>query len=113
MLLEEKKPMYADLEKPSTQSVKDILNQLDNSGLSRFHWKAMITSGMGFFTDAYDLFIIGVVNVILAPLWHLSTGQVALLVSILLLAAAFGSLIFGRLPSRIGLHKSYGLTVIV
>jgi hypothetical protein len=25
------------------------------------HWKIMLISGMGFFTDAYDLFIIGVV----------------------------------------------------
>jgi MFS transporter, PHS family, inorganic phosphate transporter len=38
----------------------DVLAALDNSSLSGFHVEAMLTSGMGFFTDAYDLFIIGV-----------------------------------------------------
>ena len=33
-----------------------VLTALDNSSLSGFHLKAMLTSGMGFFTDAYDLF---------------------------------------------------------
>ena len=33
-----------------------VLTVLDNSSLSGFHLKAMLTSGMGFFTDAYDLF---------------------------------------------------------
>ena len=34
---------------------------LDNAGVSRFQWKIMFVSGMGFFTDAYDLFVIGIV----------------------------------------------------
>ena len=32
----------------------------------------MWISGMGFFTDAYDLFIIGVVMAILKKQWHVS-----------------------------------------
>jgi hypothetical protein len=34
---------------------------LDRSGISRFQLKVMFVSGMGFFTDAYDLFVIGIV----------------------------------------------------
>lgn len=113
MIVEDNKQTYTGQEKPSAQSVHEILAQLDNSGLSRFHWKAMITSGMGFFTDAYDLFIIGVVNALLIPLWHLNTLEIALITSVSLLAAAFGSLIFGRLADHIGRHKIYGLTLIV
>lgn len=113
MLQEDNQHIHASPQGSPPQSVKDLLAQLDNSNLSRFHWKAMITSGMGFFTDAYDLFIIGVVNAILAPLWHLNTGQIALLVSVSLLAAAFGSLVFGRLADHIGRHKIYGLTLLV
>jgi MFS transporter, PHS family, inorganic phosphate transporter len=37
----------------------DVLAQMDEAKLSRLHWKIMFISGMGFFTDAYDLFIIG------------------------------------------------------
>ena len=36
-----------------------VLARLDESKITRLHWKIMFISGMGFFTDAYDLFIIG------------------------------------------------------
>ncbi len=96
-----------------TQQTKNILAELDNSELSGFHWKAMITSGMGFFTDAYDLFIIGAVLSILIPLWKLNALEISLVGSTSLLAAALGSYIFGHLADRIGRHAIYGLTLIV
>src|SRR5438105_2296352 len=83
-------------------SSQDILRQLDESPLSSFHWKTVITSGMGFFTDAYDLFIIGVVISILRPLWHPSALDISLLGSTALLSAALGSIIFGRLADMLG-----------
>ena len=46
-------------------------SEMDNAGISKEHWKIMFISGMGFFTDAYDLFIIGVVMALLKPmLWQ-------------------------------------------
>ncbi|MDQ2717814.1 MAG: MFS transporter [Chloroflexota bacterium] len=92
---------------------KSVLSALDDSSLSGFHWKAMVTSGMGFFTDAYDLFIIGVVLAILTPLWHLSALEISLLASTSLLAAALGSIIFGRLADFVGRRSIYGFTLIV
>src|SRR5437762_10761701 len=89
-----------------------VLAALDNSSLSSFHLKAMITSGMGFFTDAYDLFIIGVVLAILTPLWHLNALDVSLLGSTSLIAAALGSLIFGRLADRLGRKFVYGYELV-
>jgi hypothetical protein len=38
----------------------DLLDSLDDSKTSRFQIKIMFVSGMGFFTDAYDLFVIGI-----------------------------------------------------
>jgi nucleotide-binding universal stress UspA family protein len=38
----------------------DLLDSLDDSKISRFQIKIMFVSGMGFFTDAYDLFVIGI-----------------------------------------------------
>src|SRR5258708_1128233 len=116
MIVEESRPALGDAElasQPSSHSVQELLAQLDNSSLSRFHWKAMITSGMGFFTDAYDLFIISVVNSLLIPLWHLNALQIALINSVSLLSAALGSYLFGILADRIGRHRIYGLTLIV
>jgi hypothetical protein len=47
----------------------DLLARMDAAKISRFHWKIMFISGMGFFTDAYDLFIIGVVMEMVADLF--------------------------------------------
>jgi PHS family inorganic phosphate transporter-like MFS transporter len=70
--------------------------------MTRGHWRMVLTAGLGFFTDAYDLFIIGTVTTILTPLWHLSTGDLMWLNSTALLAAVIGSLLFGRLADRLG-----------
>src|SRR5438094_2220738 len=97
----------------AVSSAKSVLARLDNSSLSNFHLKTMITSGMGFFTDAYDLFIIGVVLAILTPLWHLNALDVSLLGSTSLIAAALGSLIFRRLADRLGRKFVYVYQVVV
>ena len=38
---------------------RDLIAELDEASLSKFHLRAVLVSGMGFFTDAYDLFVIG------------------------------------------------------
>ena len=100
-------------ERSARPAAHAVLTALDESAFTGFHWKAMITSGMGFFTDAYDLFIIGVALSLLSPIWHLNTIEVSLLGSTSLLAAAVGSLLFGRLADHIGRHSIYGWTLIV
>ncbi|MBV9719374.1 MAG: MFS transporter [Candidatus Eremiobacteraeota bacterium] len=87
--------------------------ELDESGITRFHWTIMLVSGMGFFTDAYDLFIIGVALTILKPIWHLSTFQVSILGSSSLLAAALGAVAFGRIADLLGRKRIYGFEVLV
>lgn len=109
-MIEEKQPVQRQNILDEAQSV---LAALDNSKLSGFHLKAMLTSGMGFFTDAYDLFIIGVVLAILTPLWNLSKLEVSLIGSTSLIAAALGALIFGRLADFVGRRAIYGYTLIV
>ena len=90
-----------------------VYKALDEASLNRKHWTTVITAGMGFFTDAYDLFIIGTVTAILTPLWHLSTGQLSLLNSISLLSSVFGAVIFGKLMDRLGRKAMYGVEVIL
>src|SRR5665648_1153266 len=89
------------------------VESLDESQVSKYHWRVVVTAGMGFFTDAYDLFIIGVVTAILSPIWHLSTAQLALLNGASLLSAALGALFFGMLADRFGRKKLYGLEVFI
>ncbi len=68
---------------------------------------------MGFFTDAYDLFIIGVVMTILKPMWHFSALEESLLGSTSLLASAFGALVFGRVADMLGRKRIYGFEALV
>lgn len=111
MIHEESRP--GQFARGTVSSAQSVLAALDDSTLSGFHFKTMLTSGMGFFTDAYDLFIIGVALAILTPLWHLNALEISLLGSTSLIAAAFGAIIFGRLADRLGRKFIYGYELIV
>ena len=87
--------------------------EMDNAGISKEHWKIMFISGMGFFTDAYDLFIIGVVMALLKPMWHVGKVEEGLVDSTALLAAAIGALLFGRVADMVGRKRIYGVEVLV
>ena len=91
----------------------ELLNKVDEVDLVTHHFRTMFTAGMGFFTDAYDLFIIGVVIALLTPIWHLSTAEIAILGGSSLIAAAFGAYIFGRVSDIFGRKAVYGLEVII
>lgn len=91
----------------------DHFKELDDAKPSRLHWKIMLISGMGFFTDAYDLFIIGVVMTMLKPLWHVGKLEESLVESTALIASAIGALLFGRVADMIGRKRIYGVEVLV
>ena len=82
---------------------------LDDAPLSRFHTRAIVTAGMGFFTDAYDLFIIGTATTIIAKQWNLSSAETGLVNSITLISAFVGAFVFGRIADVLGRKKVYGL----
>ena len=91
----------------------DPLQALDDSKITRFQIKTMFVSGMGFFTDAYDLFVIGIVVSLLKTQWSLTTTQVSWLNSATLLASAFGAVIFGRVADMLGRKRIYGYEVLI
>ena len=45
---------------------RDLIAALDEAAMSRFHLRAVLVSGMGFFTDAYDLFVIGIASTLIS-----------------------------------------------
>ena len=92
---------------------KSDFSEMDNAGISKEHWKIMFISGMGFFTDAYDLFVIGVVMALLKPMWHVNKVEEGLVESTALLAAAIGALLFGRVADMLGRKRIYGVEVLV
>jgi len=96
-----------------SETTADNFSALDESGISRFQLKIMFVSGMGFFTDAYDLFVIGIVVALIKTQWSLSTNQVSWLNSATLLASAVGALVFGRVADMLGRKRIYGFEVLI
>ncbi|HEY6446381.1 MAG TPA: MFS transporter [Acidobacteriaceae bacterium] len=87
--------------------------EFDDAKPSALHWKIVFISGMGFFTDAYDLFIIGVVMTMLRSEWHVAKLEDSLVESTALLAAAIGALLFGRVADMLGRKRIYGIEVLI
>ena len=99
---------------PATQPAgSDVLAGMDEAQLSRLHWKIMFISGMGFFTGAYNLFIIGVVITLLKSEWSISPAEEGLVASTALLASGFGAILFGRVADMLGRKRIYGYEVLV
>ncbi len=94
-------------------STAELYQPLNEIPINSRHWLTVLTAGMGFFTDAYDLFIIGTVTAILTPIFHLSTSQLSLLNSISLLAAVVGALTFGKLMDVLGRKAVYGIEIVL
>jgi MFS family permease len=92
---------------------REVLARLDELNPCSEHWKILITAGMGFFADAYDLFIIGVAATLITAGWHVAGYQKSLLSSLALLTSAAGAVVFGRLADRLGRKKVYGYEVLV
>jgi MFS family permease len=92
---------------------RDLIAELDEASLSKFHLRAVLASGMGFFTDAYDLFVIGVASALVTKDWNLSSGHLALLNSTMLFAAFVGAFVFGRFADLIGRKHVYWLVAAI
>ncbi|WP_246252876.1 MFS transporter [Acidianus brierleyi] len=87
--------------------------EFDDLRLSFNHIKVWYTSGMGFFTDAYDLFIISAMLDIFGtqnlPGFHLTPFTESLLASSALITAVLGQLTFGFLADKFGRKSVYGI----
>ena len=92
---------------------RDLIAELDEASLSRFHLRAVLASGMGFFTDAYDLFVIGIASALITKDWNLSSGRLALLNSTMLFAAFIGAFVFGRFADVIGRKRVYWIVAAI
>jgi len=95
---------------------RKILASLDTARVQRFHFQTILVAGMGFFSDAYDLFVISLAIPILVALFEggkVNSTQIGLLASSALMGAAVGQLLFGWLGDRVGRRKVYGITLTV
>ncbi|XP_059625441.1 low affinity inorganic phosphate transporter 4-like [Cornus florida] len=100
-----------------------VLNALDSARTQWYHVTAIVIAGMGFFTDAYDLFCISTVSKLLGRLYYYDTAshkpgklpqQVNnFVVGVALVGTLTGQLVFGWLGDKLGRKKVYGVTLIL
>ncbi|KAL4357412.1 hypothetical protein AHAS_Ahas09G0184100 [Arachis hypogaea] len=86
------------------------------------HFTAIVIAGMGFFTDAYDLFCISLVTKLLGRLYYYdgsdNPGTLPSNVSSAINGVAFcgtlaGQLFFGWLGDKVGRKRVYGMTLML
>ena len=97
------------IDNPTAPVENTVADALNRAQFSMFHIRAMFAAGMGFFTSAYDLFIIGTALTLIKSEWHLSGAQIGLIGSISLIATFVGAFVFGRVADVFGRKAIYGL----
>ena len=97
----------------STIAPQTVSQLLDDAPTSRFHHRAVFISGMGFFTDAYDLFVIGTVAALVKVQWNLSTTQTSWVTGSAILGAFVGAFVFGRLADIFGRKVVYTVVAAI
>lgn len=89
------------------------LDEIDNASFSRFHVKACAVAGVGFLTDAYDIFAISIAATMIGYVYHnggANTSNQDLGIKVAhSVGTLFGQLLFGWLADVVGRKKMYGL----
>ncbi|KAF2615623.1 hypothetical protein F2Q70_00008282 [Brassica cretica] len=102
---------------------KEVLNALDAAKTQMYHFTAIVIAGMGFFTDAYDLFSISLVTKLLGRIYYHVDGSkkpgtlppnvAAAVNGVAFCGTLAGQLFFGWLGDKLGRKKVYGITLMV
>lgn len=100
-----------------------VLKALDVAKTQLYHFTAIVIAGMGFFTDAYDLFCVSLVTKLLGRLYYFNPASAkpgslpphvaAAVNGVALCGTLAGQLFFGWLGDKLGRKKVYGITLIM
>ncbi|ONL93412.1 phosphate transporter protein10 [Zea mays] len=99
-----------------------VLSALDGAKTQRYHFTAIVVAGMGFFTDAYDLFCISLVTKLIGRIYYTVDGSPrpgslpphvsAAVNGVAFVGTLSGQLFFGWLGDRVGRKSVYGMTLL-
>jgi PHS family inorganic phosphate transporter-like MFS transporter len=109
-----------------TDATADVLGTLDEARFQWYHVKAILISGVGFFTDAYDLFCVGIITPMIAfarwPIYpdnhhpnhkygSLPRNLDLTVKGMALVGTLLGQIFFGLMGDRGGRKRVYGWTL--
>ncbi|KAI0346286.1 phosphate transporter [Trametopsis cervina] len=93
------------------------LAEVDNAKFSWFHLKVTLVAGVGFFTDAYDIFAINIASTMLGYVYgkgqKLSTNQDLGVKVATPIGNLIGQLLFGWLADVVGRKRMYGVELMI
>ena len=90
-----------------------IAARIERLPFSRWHLQMGIIVATGWFFDGFDALAIAYVLPVLIPLWHLSYGQIGVLIGMGYAGQLVGSIFFGWLGERIGRVPCFRYTLIL
>ncbi|KAI9814301.1 MAG: Inorganic phosphate transporter pho84 [Thelocarpon impressellum] len=110
---------FSHVEDPNERR-RVALASINDAPFSWYHVRAVVVAGIGFFTDAYDIFAIGLVTAMLGVVyWHDSNKGVIPSSSDTAIKVAtsggtvLGQVGFGWLADVVGRKRMYGLELII
>ncbi|KIM78090.1 hypothetical protein PILCRDRAFT_824802 [Piloderma croceum F 1598] len=93
------------------------LADVDNAEFSWFHVKVCLVAGVGFFTDAYDIFAINIASTMLGYVYgkgqKLNTNQDLGVKVATPVGTLVGQLLFGWLADVVGRKRMYGVELMI
>ena len=109
---------YVHIEDPNERR-RLALAEIDKAPFGWYHVRAVVVAGIGFFTDAYDIFAINLVTAMLGVVyWHQDKGTIPVNSDTAIKVATSGGTVlgqvgFGILADVLGRKKMYGLELIL
>ena len=94
-------------------SAETFVARLDRVPLNSFHWKLLITSGLGWMFDAMDVLLIGFLVTPITKEFTLAPAQVGLVASAGFVGMFLGAAISGRLADRYGRRVVFQGTLVL
>jgi putative MFS transporter len=92
---------------------RDALAALDHLPVSRFHWRLLLLSGLGWMFDGMDTILLSLVLPALALDWQLSTVEVGFIGTIDRFGALCGAALAGLLADRYGRRTLFQASLLV
>jgi MFS family permease len=99
----------AEVAAPRVRDVEEVLRE---NGLTSFHRKAIIVTGVAWTFVAMEILLVGFVQPTFAALWDLNGRMQGLVNSAAVAGSLVGSLVLGRLADRIGRRAIFQYAIL-